>query len=188
VARKAKPGTGLAAAQKYLGLVQNAKGQWVRPGAGLASRTLSTVTQKAGYSVVPGQEAITPFSSPRGQHLGTYSQATGKFTLAGGKAAGGRKAAGARKRRGKGAGGTAAVEQLGAEPVASNPFAEADVAATSLLRTQGKAFAAGRAAYAGTALGATRGPKATEKAEVAGKKKGKKGKAKPKARTRKGRK
>jgi hypothetical protein len=148
---------------------------------------MGAVTQNAGYSVVPGQEAITPFANRQGQRIGTYSQATGKFTLAGGKAAGG-KAAGARKRRGKGAGGTAAVEQLGAAPVASNPFAEADVAATSLLRTQGKAFAAGRAAYAGTALGATRGPKVTEKAEVAGKKKGKKGKAKPKRTVRKGRK
>jgi hypothetical protein len=179
-APKAKPGTSLSTAQKYLGLVQNAQGQWVRPGAGLATKTLQASVENMGYTGGGVTGTRVPIGTPRGDRLGYVDNATGSFSLAGGKAGGSK--AGTRKRRGKSAGGMAAP--VTTTPVASNPFAEADVAATSLLRTQGKAFAAGRSAFAGTALGATRGPKAAEETKGKTKGKGKKGKGKGKARPR----
>jgi hypothetical protein len=178
VAKKAKAGTGLSAAQKYLGLVKNAQGQWVRPGAGLATKTLQGVAEKMGYQGNAAGFGQTPLASPSGNRLGYVSGATGQFSLAGG-----------------GKGRTAATKKhattmagITTDSIASTsklPFAEADIASTSLLGAQGKAYAAGRQGTSGTLLGATSKPvmpEAKAGQKRGGKKRGRKGKGKAKGR------
>jgi hypothetical protein len=183
-APKAKTGTGLSAAQHYLGLVQNAQGQWVRPGAALATKTMQTITENLGYQ--PGGTGTgrgTPLATPKtGQRLGFVNSATGQFSLAGG----GRKTKATRGRSGAGHG--AAMAGVTADSIASTsapPFAEADIAQTSLLGAQGKAYAAGRQGTSGTLLGATSKPvmpEAKAGQKRGGKKRGRKGKGKAKGR------
>jgi hypothetical protein len=148
VAKKAKPGTGLAAAQKYLGLTQNAQGKFVRPGAGLATKVIQN---KLGQYVPtdPGFGTVST-SNKRGELMGSFTG--GQFTLAGGK---GRPAA--RKTRGVTKGGIA-PSSITSDLAGLAPFAEADIAQTSLLGAQGKAYAAGRQGASGTLLGATSKP------------------------------
>jgi hypothetical protein len=180
-APKAKPGTGLSAAQKYLGLVQNAQGQWVRPGQGLATKTLQAVTDKLGYTGGGVAGTSVPIGTPKsGKLLGYVDNATGQFGLAGG----GRKTKATRGRSGAGHG--ASMAGVTADSIASTsapPFAEADIAQTSLLGAQGKAYAAGRQGTSGTLLGATSKPVMPEaEKKRGGKKRGRKGKGKAKGR------
>jgi hypothetical protein len=182
-APKAKPGTGLSAAQKYLGLVQNAQGQWVRPGQGLATKTLQAVTDKMGYTAGGVAGTRVPIGTPKsGNLLGYVDNATGQFGLAGG----GRKTKTTRGR--SGAGHSASMAGVTADSIASTsaPYAEADIAQTSLLGAQGKAYAAGRQGTSGSLLGATSKPVLPE--AKAGQKRGRKGKAKAKGRKARGRK
>lgn len=168
VAPKAAKGTGLRAAQNYLGLVQNAQGAWVRPNAKQASGLLAKMAGNLGYQTDPAYPASTPFANQRGQRLGTFEQSTGIFTLAG-RAPGAGPARGVktqtRKRRG-GAAGKGLNEPL--ERVAE-PYAESDLATTAYVRTQGKAYAAGRAAgqsLAGQTGAAGKKPAAKKKGRV----------------------
>jgi hypothetical protein len=175
-APKAQTGTGLAAAQHYLGMVQNAKGNWVRPGAALATKTLES---KLGQ-YVPTDPSYGPVSTSnkRGELMGSFLG--GQLTLAGG----GRKTKTTRGRSGAGHG--ASMAGVTADSIASTsapPFAEADIAQTSLLGAQGKAYAAGRQGTSGTLLGATSKPVMPEaKEKRGGKKRGRKGKGKAKGR------
>lgn len=88
-APKAAAGTGLAAAQHQLGLVQNAQGQWVRPGAALATKYMTAVATNLGYqgNALGGS---TPLANRRGERIGFIGGEPGSpsFTLAGGKGKG----------------------------------------------------------------------------------------------------
>jgi len=158
MAKRAKAGTGLRAAQQYLGLVKNAQGQWVRPGAGLATKTLQTVAENMGYQGGEGGFGATPLANLRGERLGTVSGATGQLTLAGGrKATSKRKGATGRHARSM-AGATAQSLTATTSPL----FAEADIATTGYVRAQGKAYAAGRGTNAGTLAGQAGGGETIE--------------------------
>lgn len=156
---RAKPTPGLEAAQKALGLIKNSQGAWVKPNAAQAADYMARVVQRGGYANDPSYPSTsTPFGTKSGVRIGTYDQSTGVFSLAGrAPGAGPKKGLGAkaqtRKRRGKGAAGTAGGGLD--EPLAQSPYAENDLSTTSYLRTQGKAYAAGREGMAGSRAGAT---------------------------------
>jgi hypothetical protein len=111
----------------------------------------------------------TPYANLRGERLGTYNQISGQFTLAGGK---GRPAA--MKKHAATMGG---ITSDSIAQTSSPLFAENDIAQTSLLGTQGKAYAVGRQGISGTLLGATSKPTMPEaEKKRGGGKRGRKGK------------
>jgi hypothetical protein len=177
MAKKAKPG--LQAAQKYLGLVKNAQGKWVKPGAALATKTLAAGLNNpnsANYRPsVPGATGTTPIANRQGERMGFFSGA-GAFTLAGG-------AKGRTTATGKHAATMAGITTDSIAATSAPPFAESDIAQTSLLGAQGKAYAAGRQGTSGTLLGATSKPVMPEaEKKRGGRKRGRKGKGKAKGR------
>lgn len=158
-ARAPKVSSELKAARSWLGLVQNSAGQWVRPNEAQATRLISKQLASSGYQANPSAAPGSTLGivNKRGQTMGTFQHLTGEFSLTGGKG----KGAGKGKGKGKGTGrnkprgGTAAGEETPTSR--SRVYAEADTAATSLIRAQGKAYAAARERISGTALGATGG-------------------------------
>lgn len=158
MAKKAKAGTGLAAAQKYLGLVQNARGNWVRPGKSLATKTLRTITENMGYQA-GGLSGRTPLAAPKtGNRLGFVSNTTGQFSLAG---AGGKKRvtppkSGAKPKRGRkgpfGAGGGGEARDV-TSSVETGTTGYAKQYSKSPYRTSDFAIGGGRAEFGKSGTG-----------------------------------
>jgi hypothetical protein len=187
----------MKATTRQYGLVKNAEGNFVRPDAAFLDRQMAasgwlnqpvqTPVNIGGMRFNVGEGVATPTGmrsdAAKQNPGGSYLDPSGKYIAAGVNAKGGhdKHMTAAERANGRGGKGKPKGKPRGHKPksggVGDGPtadekkavgYAEADTTTTSMLRAQGKAYAAGRSGASGSRRGQDSAPVEESQAEEAG--------------------